>query len=246
MRNVFGTKRLAAMYVLVAAVLMIGSASASTIAIYSAGSTGPTFQVDPYQVEGNFNYLVPGDQPNYAINPLVVVPGSVWAPAQGGASWISYTPGTGADGVVVPNYTDITGVGGTGGPNAIFFDILTLPGGVSGYNVTLNVYADDTTGVSLFDPSFNLLALPNFTPGTYCAISAIGCISGVGDTGGHFSMFLTPGTYTFAFPTYQVSGSGYGLMFYGEAVPTPEPASMALLGTGLIGIAGAIRRKLIK
>lgn len=43
--------------------------------------------------------------------------------------------------------------------------------------------------------------------------------------------------------THSLLGAAYGSAFFGESNPVPEPATMMLLGMGLVGLAGAKLRK---
>ncbi len=196
------------------------AAQASSFEIYS-GATGA---VGPNQVESN------NLGANVCITPVSVAP-DVWATPQGSSCWVSFT-NTGQGGTAIANGTTVS-----------FLDVLTLPGTES-YNVSFTVYADDTTGVTLDNV---LLFGPTLTSGTYCASAPIGCIgpgAPLASTGKTFNLTLTPGVHTLQFDTVQVAGDGFGLLFDGQASTVPEPGSLMLLGSGVAGIAGLLRRKL--
>lgn len=212
---------------------LVAQATPITVNIASGAGTG----------QSNTNVVTGPNSQNFVINPIVIN-GDVWAPAQGGAQWISYLlcTGEGNDAgcggkVSVPN--------DPANPNATFFYLLNLPQAawITGYNLTLNVFADDTAAVFV---DGNQIIGPNLLAGTYCAGGVIGCVGGNPGTGGHFAFTLAPGQHTLSFPTYQVAGDGYGLMFYGTASAVPEPSSLILLGSGLLGGAGFVRRKLFR
>jgi hypothetical protein len=164
----------------------------------------------------------------------VISPNPAWAAPLAGSSWISFA-NTGNPSVpgfiVVPNGTDVT-----------FTQTFDLTGDITG--ASLDVLADDTASVWLNGVE---LASPNLNgPYPTCSSLPIGCLT---STMGVFTFaqlqpLLVDGENTLSFDVYQEAGSSYGLDYAGM-VSTPEPGTLLLLGSGLVGIALKARRRLL-
>jgi PEP-CTERM motif len=117
-----------------------------------------------------------------------------------------------------------------GGPNPIWLSV-----SFSGGTLTTQLTLVDVFGGSGKAPSFE---------GTFTNATTIGTVAGFpnGVSGSiDFAVRLSGGT------SVSTLGSGTkisGFLSSGELVPTPEPGTLALLGTGIVGLAGVIRRKI--
>jgi len=161
----------------------------------------------------------------------------VWAGPLAGSSWVSFTntaPGSGnvaANGDYVYRTTfDTTGLGA---------------GALSG---TMNILADDTVSVFLNGTALaNEVEIANPIGGDgHCSDGVPSCTAPAGTT---FALNgLISGVNTLWFVVEQTGLSAEGLDFNGtvSTSPVPEPSTLLMLGTGLLGSAGAMFRRMRK
>ena len=164
---------------------------------------------------------------------VAITPNGAWSAPFGSSVWVSWAQ-TGT-----PDLSPST----ANGTVMTVTDSFTSPFPT----ITLSVMADDTTGVNISGGAFSYApALGGGNTYTTCSDFVIGCrlygIGNLGPTAGIFNIVVTPNTpYTITFDTHQEKGSSFGLDYH--IVATPEPASLALLGSGLLGLAAMARKK---
>ncbi len=203
------------------------NASPILLGSYGTGSTNPGFINSAVTYDSLDSTVNSGSNSTFDISP-----GTVWHAALGNSSYVSFNAATGPTStLVVPN------------GDYIYNTTFTLSGADAADVATLTLLADDTASVYLNNVLVESSGGPMGPGNSYAQCSAVGpnCI--------------TPTTFTFSglqagvnqlrFDVQQVDGADEGLDFSASlSAPSavPEPLSLALFGTGLIGLVGLARR----
>ncbi len=164
-------------------------------------------------------------------NTFDIDPGSTWHAAIGSSSWVSYSPLTGPTSSLVAPDGDY-----------IYTTTFTIsPKDVADIG-TMTVLADDTVSIFLNNSLILQSGGPMGSSNSYAECSQVGpnCITPL-----TFSFTgITAGLNELTFDVKQVDLADEGLDFSGslDASSVPEPLSLVLFGTGMIGLVGLSRR----
>ena len=217
------------------AVLVLTTAFASADTFQYVGGSGSTgFLGYSATFAGPFSIQPAGTNNSTGTNATFgISPGTVWAPplvAGDGevSAWVSYDQFSGPTGGETSSTFDANGY-------YEYFTSFNLPKSSFG---SITVAADDT--VAIFLNGVQILPEGVIGGDLHCSDGPANC-----RVGGSATVFFSApaGFNLLDFVVYQ-SGSIYqGLDWVATVTETPEPNTLILLGTGLLGSAGALFRK---
>ncbi len=226
--------RLSALAAIVAASSTLASANTLNLDSYGVNGTQSTGAANSALIYQGYN-----SSTNYATTggtlsgtgssySLVLPAGqTTWTNALPNSSYVSTNPGDAPGG----SNTEANGT-------YVYTSTFNLASG--SFGGTLSLLADDTATIKL--NGFTIFSGSTASGYPHCATSLPNCLTV--DTASLYSNEFKTGLNTLEIDLVQGGSDRLGVDFSGSVVPTPEPNSLMLLGTGLAGSAGAFLRKL--
>ena len=168
---------------------------------------------------------------NSSVTTYALSPGSTWHAALPNSTYVSYDPNTAPGGsVVAPN------------GDYIYRSSFSLTASQAANSIgSLTVLADDTVAIFLNNNLILAAASPKGAGNSYsmCSDVAPNCLTPL-----TFSFNgLSAGLNVLTFDVKQVNLVDEGLDFSGSITSVPEPTTLAFLSTGLLSLAGLMRRR---
>lgn len=225
--------RLSALATIVAASTTIASATPITIDSYGVNGAQATGAANSALVYNGYNAstnyattggLLTGTGTSYSLS----MPASqtTWATALPGSFYVSNNPGD------APGGSNVEANG-----TYVYTSTFTL--GSGNFGGTLSLLADDTATIKL--NGITIFSGSTSSGYPHCSTSIPNCLTV--DTATLYSNDFKTGLNALEIDLVQGGSDRLGVDFSGSVVPTPEPNSIMLLGTGLVGSAGAFLRK---